>query len=211
MSILNAWVGGDRAWVAVDTEGVHHGDGATFECQKMVPLVHQAAILASRGTAVFLPAVFFNVATCLFNFDDLVQQMPVILRHAFDESCRSAEAAGIEIAKDFDKEVIVLVGWSNWHQQMVAIEYIQHDRSIGFAAQTVGPAYYSPWIEGMQAPPFADPFDRTAMVRLAKMQVGLIEDRTPGAAGGGRYIVAELGRQRMTIETVCEDLGRRHR
>jgi hypothetical protein len=203
MSILNAWVGGDRAWVAVDTQTVHNTDGREFEFQKMIPLIHQNAIIAGRGTAAFLPAVFHLALLQILGFDDLVEQMPKILRGAFDEMIAGAARAGITVAPDIDRETIVLVGWSRWHQRMVAAEYVQHDRSAGFSARTVGPFYFSPWIEGTSTPDFANPCDRAAMADLAAQQVRLIAEHAPGAAGGGRYIVADIRRGGMMIEEVC--------
>lgn len=170
----------------------------------MVPFVHMPAVIAGRGCAGFLPAVFYNAAARALGFDDMVAAMPEILRETFDEICRAHAAAGKSLPADFDKETIVLVGWSPWRQTMTAHEFVQHDRATGFAARSIGPAYFSPWIDGMQAPPFADPFDRAAMKELAEMQVQAIEERAPGSAAGGRYIVAELNRQGMSIETICD-------
>lgn len=204
MSILNTWVDGDRAWIAVDTQTIHHLDGREFEFQKMIPLIHQNAVIAGRGTAAFLPTVFYHVAVSVLQFDDLVELMPQILRVAFADMIKGAAAAGIEVADDIEKETIVLIGWSNRHKRMVSVEYTQLDGLLGWTAQTVGPAYFSPWIEGMKAPDFSDPFNRDSMRQLAELQVRTIKEHAPGAAGGGRYIIAELSRDRMTIETICE-------
>ena len=75
----------------------------------------------------------------------------------------------MSVAVDFDQETIVLVGWSPRHRRMVACEYVQHDRAVGFISRIVGPAYFAPWTDGMAAPDFADPFNRGAMRQLAEL------------------------------------------
>ena len=208
MSIVNAWVGPENAWVGVDT-GATHVDGVTREASKMVPLVHLPAVIAGRGCAAFLPAVVCNSMLKLLEFDELAAAMPEILRETFDDICKANTDAGKDLPADFDKETIVLVGWSRRRQKMLAFEYVQQNRESGFLSRSIGPYYFSPWIAGRPGPLFRHPLDSASMIELAESQICLIDEHAPDAAGGGRYLVAYFDKQRMSIETICEDLGRR--
>ena len=208
MSIVNLYAGETSAWMAVDTEG-RTPEGCVYNCQKMIPLIHLNAVMAGRGKAVFLPMAYSYAAWSCLEFDDLAVEMPELCRKAFQDVSRANLAGGAAAHADIANQAILLLGWSQWRQSFVAVEYLQTSESDGFAAREVGPAYFSPWVEGMQAPAFADPFDRDAIRRLADMQVRLIKERAPGAAGGGRFILADLSMDRMQIE-VIHDLRARH-
>ena len=61
MSLLNVYVGRQRAWMGVDTEAVVQGSGETFSAQEMVPLLHINCITGGRGRGVFLPLVYLQI------------------------------------------------------------------------------------------------------------------------------------------------------
>ena len=194
MSLLNAWVSPDRALVAVDTDGITPA-GEHFEISKMLPLVHARTLFAGRGDRKFLHDLvkcYFLAATAV-TYDDIVDHLPVAIAHTL-------AAFKQEGAAPFEYQFAV-VGWSP-AQQRVCGQWITGSSSDdGYDCEELGQRV-APWNPPEMGVPVM-PSSVDAMTQIAKVQAEWLRSQ-PNSAGGGRLIVAEVTKDRMTIESVAE-------
>ena len=134
--------------------------------------------------------------------DTLLAKMPGMLDVAFLESLRIAEALGMRDTTPLDGQVIVLVGWSRSLGRMIGREFNQESRKTGFTAEDIKKHHIAPWDAYLKN--FPDPNSFNNMANLARAQVRLIHDKAPGAAAGGRFIIAQIRREGMYISPACE-------
>lgn len=206
MSILDVWITPESALVGVDTE-TFAPDGTAASISKMIPLPHMNAVLACRGHVLFFQAIFGACHASGGNFDALLDKMPELLRGAFSMAMESAPLLGMEDTSPLDNQTIVLVGWSLRQGRMIGREYVQESREIGFMVDGITPYHLAPWDQSLSRLP--DPKTPADMGELAKAQTQLLHDKAPGAAAGGRFLIAEISRQGMKIEGVCDLPARR--
>lgn len=207
MTILNCWITPERALIGTDTEmAVPCGaapEGKRAQCTKLLPLVHLNAVLACRGEAIFFKAVFDAINLSGGDdldavFDAMAGALPGLLSATRD----GLRMGGVTHATIPDSQTIVLVGWSPRAGRIVGVEWTQETSARGFVADDINPHYIAPWNRSIE--PFADPTTPETMMQLARKQVRLMRERAPGAAAGGKLILAELTRDAMTIGSAGE-------
>lgn len=210
MTILNVWVGRDRALVGVDTLGVvpdgPAGRGVPARCEltKLFPLVAADCLVAGRGDAGFIWSVYLGcLGTVPATFDTLAAAMPNILQAAVHvyEAMQPAQtrrpAGGLQLA---------LVGWSPRQERMCGVVFSRAAAGQPFERLVLGgdggeesDDWIAPWEDEQGEAPVPD--TPGAMLDLVLRQVG---HAPAGAPVGGRLIVAELRRDSLTVQTVCE-------
>ena len=202
MSILTVYVSQRVAAVAVDTEAVCQ-DGSINYTTKLFPLFHLNSVIAARGTCLFNMSLMSHVLLTTANeFDVMADRMIEILKCAFKAADQHASNAGIADPDAIVCIEVAFVGWSKRAQKMVGYAYMQKDRETGFNAQQIDYAWAAPWGDGFEIP--RGGLCREVMIDVARQQVKLIERLSPGAAGGGDLIFAELGHKFLRIERLCE-------
>lgn len=203
MSILNCWIEPERALVGVDTE-VIGADGKFYACSKMIPLPHVGAVLGARGGLLFFSTL---VAACNvqgFEFDALADMMPDLCRNSLKGAKEGLSAAGRGPIEGNDEHLVVLVGWSPRLGRMVGYDFDKTVEATEFIAGRIEPSLAAPWDRSLGA--FHEIRTPWQMATLAQAQCSLMNTLTPYAAGGGRFIVAEIERESMKIWPVA-DLG----
>lgn len=200
MSIVAVFVDDDRALVGVDTE-VFGPDGAPASISKMVPMVHMNAVLAYRGTAMFLEMLFGACHRQGGTFDSLADQLPEILGALSVEFAAVAAHLGYRGAQ-IEAHNLVFVGWSDAQKRMVCWGFDQSTQADGFQRAEYRNWYGAPGIRSR----ITLPLDRdiAALKLVASAQVQLMHEAAPGEPAGGRLIVAQLTETHMTIGAVCD-------
>lgn len=205
MSILNAFVSPNCGLIGVDTE-CSLLDGGYGEVSKLIPLVHMNAVVAFRGSVVFI----LNAATvCIgagLGFDELAENMPELLKRAADGSVKNA--AILSVTEEYlGCAEVVLVGFSPKMGRIVGHFFKRETLTTGFVTTSDFGCYVAPHWGGneLSCQQLGILENKAGMETLALTQSRLVREREPaGAAAGGRFVVAEIRRSDMTIESVCD-------
>lgn len=199
MSILNAFLEPERALIGVDTQfAAQHG--SPRQISKLMPLIHLNAIVACRGSVFIATALFAMCQVVGSDFDELLEAMPGFLEHVSDKAAEIPGRIGVTDKMPFDGQSVIAVGWSAG--RMIGRQFEQENRETGFVAEGFNPHYSAPWDESL--PQFPDLKTREGMGVLARAQARLLREKCPDVAAGGRFIVAEITRNSMSIAPVCE-------
>jgi hypothetical protein len=212
MSILNAWVERERAWVGVDSD-LFAADGERLgSISKMVPLVHANAVLAFRGQYAVFAMIHSMIVWQPVGFDDLLKLMPGLLKSAVEQTETAITGMpGAPPVASLPMLDLVLVGFSRRQARMVGFFYSYVREKVEFVGAEIplDTGFFAPGDEAFLAEITAARLPGTIeekMIATAKRQMVFARDRHPVAATGGRFFVAHLARGAMMI-TDAADLG----
>lgn len=191
MSILNVWVSETRALVGVDTDGVM-GGAEHVEFSKLIPLVHANVVFASRGDREFLLELFSAFARnrVPVTFDVIEQHLTKVVAGIVIRWRCLGHLADYQFA---------IVGWSEHRGRMAALWATGNTGDDGIDLDEIE-SRMAPWHDSLGRAPVPDSHE--AMAGAAQQQASWLQAQ-PGAAGGGRLIVAELTRDTTTVSSVC--------
>jgi hypothetical protein len=205
MTILNVVF--DRrsqsALVGVDTLGAAH-DGSHYHCAKLMPFVHIPAVVALRGNSAFLSIVTCTITWTLWrDLDDLLELMPRYLADGYKQLIVVQQAGHIPASLALEEQTIVVVGWSERQQKIIARKWTQKTAAEGFIADDAAPYHIAPYDASID---YVTNNVRTPadMERLARAQVALLNERFPGSGTGGKLVVARLERGSLSIRHQCD-------
>lgn len=191
MSILNVWVSETKALIGVDTDGIM-GGAEHVEFSKLIPLVHANVVFASRGDREFLVDLFTDFAQnrIAVTFDVIEEHLLAVVAGIVKRW------RGLGYIADYQ---FAIVGWSERRGRMVAIWATGNTGEDGIDLDEIE-SRMAPWHESLGRAPVPDSHD--VMAGAAQQQASWLQAQ-PGAAGGGRLIVAELTRDSMSIRSLC--------
>ena len=201
MSILNFTCTAERVLLSVDTlAGFQRGP--RLEATKLVGLAHLNVLLAGRGRQGFFHAA---VGRCLgFHWPTL---------DALLEGAHSiiADAVTASAAYGAMENELVIAGWSDARQRMVARRFVTNLAGAiewGDRAWSLAPG------ECFNEAAAPRPANVDTMIAAARLQVQHSQENWQSSALGatmggeppigGRLLVAELTRNRLTVECVAE-------
>lgn len=212
MSLLIFRVSGQQALVAVDTEcldvrpqlvgpgaaSIQAGHVGFGHCSKMIPLAHMGCVLAFRGLMGFGHDIWARANSGSYSdLDGLAGAMLDELALAaklFDEKMRAIGAP--EAALPLQE--VALIGWSEREQSMVGMLWCNSPETPrAFACEDLESSVQPWWPDRDGDAP--DPIDVSRIRSIAMTQVARVREMDPGAPIGGRLIVAELTRDRMSV------------
>lgn len=205
MSLLDVWIQPSCALVGVDTEARYPND-VIETVSKMLPLVHMNAVIAGTGSHLFCNNLFSGCHSVGLDLDGLIEKMPELLPLVHQAFLQSLEQGGIRIRENPNEQSAVLVGWSNSEGRMIGRYYVQVDAAEGFTESKIEPGIIQPgtddrWADRLRALPL--PSTPADMGRFAQEQTRIIKEFVAEIHAGGKFIVAEITRDRMTIAPVC--------
>lgn len=205
MSILNFSCTPQRVLLAVDTLGLLPS-GRQVEATKLVPLAHLNVLIAGRGRQGFFHSA---VARCLStdwpSFDALLEVAPSMV--IADAVKAEAHFSALPVENE-----LVIAGWSDARERMVARRFfVDLAGSIAWAdkAWSLAPGEC---FDEATAPGWTNV---ETMIAAARLQVLHAQQTWRSSALfaamggdappiGGRLLMAELTRDRLTIECVAE-------
>ena len=191
MTILLACVEAETAVVAADTElAVTTAEGTTIrQCAKLFAL-GGSVVLAGRGSPICLDAF-----VAMFSMFEGVDEIEKSFAAALARTPKDWPAALGPFPSDFE---LLMVGWSRARSAM-RMMYGRREDGADFETEirSTG-SLVAPWPSEFGAMPFLGTVD--ALRDAAVRQCRWIKSADPSAAGGGRLIVAELERSRVTVE-----------
>lgn len=202
MSILNFSCTPERVLLAVDTLARMEG-GLGLEATKLIGLAHLNVLLAGRGRQGFFHAV---VNRCLGS------HLPPSL-DAFLEGAHSIVADAVTASADYGatEDEIVIAGWSDSRQRMVARRFFVN---LGGAIEWADRAWGLAPGECFDEATAPRPANVETMIAAARLQVQYAQETWKSSALGiamggecpigGRLLVAELTRARLTVECVAQ-------
>lgn len=198
MSILNAFIETELGLVGVDTEAVRP-DGTIAEASKMVVLHHISAVIGFRGTDYLLATAGPGLVGFNGSLEQLVEMLPDHLRKCADYCREHYQAKEENLGLD-----LALVGYSEAEGQVVGYLLRREIGSEDIHAERIHTRYRSPF----QLPwkPLLDEFpaDRPGMIATAQHQSRLSREFMPEVAAGGRFFIAEVRRNSISIEQAFE-------
>lgn len=209
MSIVNAFVNPDCGVVCADTEAGQDG-GPYIEVSKLVPLPHMNAIIAFRGSVLFLSGALTGVFVSGCDFDELSGQMPDILKLASDkavELCSRFVHTASMTREEAGCGEAIIVGFSPAMSRVVGHHFTRKTLDHGFV-ETNNIRYFSApaWdginlnLQDIHTQPSKENMKSLALSQLCLMR----EREKDGLATGGRLIFAEVRQSGMTIESVLD-------
>lgn len=210
MSIVNAFVTPECGVVCADTEAGPDG-GPYIEVSKLVPLPHMSAVVAFRGSMLFLAGAVTGLFSLACDFDELAQHMPDLLQRSSDHAIEMLPRVGL--AEKMTSEQAgcgeaMLIGFSPVAGRIVGHLFRRITLDDGFVTHSHARYLSSPaWSDvDFDLPAISANVTRENMKALALEQSRLARARdTAGVAtGGGRLIYAEVRRDCMTIETIMD-------
>jgi len=206
MSINNVWIEPDRALVGVDSEG-RDDQGRIHQVSKMLPLPHQNSVLSGTGTIPFLNTVWSVCHAAAGDFDRLLKALPELVPFAYKFMLGAAAQYKAPLGPTPEKQSCIACGWSPSRERMVAVGYSQADEAAGFVMTEIPDgAYVQPGIDDRWRDRLANlpaPNTPEAMGRYAQEQASIVREFVPEIHAGGRFIVATITRNSMTIAPVC--------
>lgn len=212
MTLVNAWIERGRALVAADTVAcdetsgglLRRADGTLAEDTKLVALPHLRCVLTSLG-ALELRHWLQLRAMYLPDVDQAAERMPVLLQEAGSAiGLASRRGCGSAVFKRYGHagDTVLTVGWSARRGQVVGLAFKSQDgfRSVRVdehAATGDGAVvgFYSPGVLDR----YGFPADDDTMLQLARRQVDACRVKHPGAAIGGRLMLAEVTERAITV------------
>ncbi|HKQ25449.1 MAG TPA: hypothetical protein VJT81_13490 [Burkholderiales bacterium] len=199
MSILNLFIGPEKALLAVDTEGLLP-DGSKASVSKMYALPHIHAVMGFRGHTLLMNCVYNSFSLIkIDSFDDFLEVIPKSWPGTFKAACDVAKQIRLDRSLIASMELVV-VGWSQKRECLFGREFYQNTVAEGLVAKDIVDPYMAPWDESIAS---FRPFNVFEMERLARLQVQLLHEKAPGHPGGGRLIVCEMAPGAMLIRAAC--------
>ncbi|MBT8766868.1 hypothetical protein [Metapseudomonas boanensis] len=191
MSILNVFVTPEAGLIGVDTESTLP-DGTIQEFGKMIVAPAAGAVVAFRGTDYVVMAASNSIVCFGGSLEAMAEALPDHLRRSVD-FCREhyqapEEALGLELA---------LVGYSQVEGCVVGHLFRRAIGSEEIQVDRIPIRYRAPFWDDL---PNDIPADRPGMMTLAQHQSRLARERMPELAAGGRFLIAEVRRDSITIE-----------
>jgi hypothetical protein len=198
VSIVNITIGKERVLVGCDTACAYAtaaGGEEQGEMTKLLALPGMGVVMAYRGERgmfkrIFLPCFFGREPQ---NFDALVEQMPAIIN--------TAERTQSDQATDLTLELYV-VGWSHQRGRMAGAVYVI-DTSGALTA-----AHVDTWqcASSPELPDNPSPLldSHEAMLAHARLQTAYGNIEHAQYAIGGRFFIADMTRERITVTLVGE-------
>jgi hypothetical protein len=175
--------------------GTNVETGELWPTYKVLPMVHLPAIITFSGRLhIFasLAGLFLAGGTDLDRMLSHAGKIPVLI----DEVLKMAPP-------DTDPECEILIaGWSASRGRMLGMSYSNY-QDAGFSEFEVRRDYICPGYEELRhfLPEKATADD---LLRLAREQIRITHQTTPRRIPAGPFMVAEITRERVTIETVAE-------
>lgn len=198
MSILNVWIEQDRAVVAVDTGAMSAVDGSVSRCVKLLPIMHQSAVLAVRGTNLFFSMLFMRLADLPGDFDALVC---AIERLSMDTlaTMRELYSGQLERPEIIEGFEVVLVGWSPAKGAIYGVSCARSPESGEVVIDEFPMSYVAPWDTSMWSVP--DPKTPAEMVAVSRIQANLLATKAKDtSAADSDLVIAKVHRHRVTLE-----------
>jgi hypothetical protein len=195
--------------VCSDTKGGRILAGEAQEVPKVfvLPHVEGGAVLGGRGHFGFLWHVAMLAMMLGPDFDKVREDMPQLLGEAFKMHLVALERMGLSGAHNVDRQTIAACGWSERAGRMVGYWWEQEHRDGGFLETdfTEHGVCFGPWSSAPDDPwtPKLNqrPTPRTpaALLEVAREQMRMGLAAESAWTAGGKLLVAELARDRITI------------
>lgn len=197
MSILNVFITPNLGLVGVDTEAIPK-NGPIFEIGKLVVAPLANSVVGFRGTDYVLAVMTAHIVGFGGTHEQMVENFPDVIKQSVD-CCRKSFDASEEALK-LD---IALVGYSQKEGCISGYLFTREVGSDEINVNRIRTSYMSPlWSE--EDIPVGIHLDRKGMVATAQQQSRLARERAPEFASGGRFYIAELRKDSMTIEKAFE-------
>lgn len=198
MSICNVFIEPDLGLVGVDTEAVKPG-GPIVEFSKMMVLHHISAVIAFRGTDYVLASASPSLIGFYGSLETLVEGLPGLLRASVDYCREHYQAQEENLGLD-----LAVVGYSEAEGQIVGYLFRREIGSEDIHIGRIHTRYRSPHQPSWEPLLEGIPADRPGMISLAQHQSRLSRELIPDAAAGGRFFIAEVRRNSISIEQAFE-------
>ncbi len=215
MSLLNAYVSQDRAWMVTDTATVNLPSGATGNSSKIFPLVHANAVIGAFGITEYGLALM-SICYCK-TFDQIWDELV--------EGQLMETAAGLVEAQLRQRDLqpsptqlVVVVGYSHAAGKCLGLRMLRDKPSGEFEVMSLAPSVACPVAPWMELPfgagrPAGEPDTPEKLVNLARYQVRAVRENYQGNMPGtnvpmmigGSLTLAEISQDRMTIELVAAE------
>jgi hypothetical protein len=202
MTIINAMVRPEVAYIGADTIGTSSSDGSLIRIGKLYPLPHLNAIVAGFGASLDVAQIAAASSIEGLSFDRLVAAMPDTMRKMMEVTAGEMRRRGLDPnAPTFGNSVlrILLVGPKDG--KMIG-RYWQHTRGSHAFEEGDIDELLGPWESAWGEPPtLRAPED---LVDAAKIQTPRLRALCPQAGFGGEFIMAELRSDSMRIWKACD-------
>jgi hypothetical protein len=199
---LIAWVSPRRAFVAVNTLYYAGAGAGEEETTKLYPLPLSSMLLAGRGSAALILRTFVHLqmqTARSVDLDACEQELPDTLP-ALCAELRSRIPADAEPevhAVQSGRQEILLVGWSKRQARMRGVFFQTHDGRTRFTVSELNPCIVAPANDLPSG--LAEPNSIEAIERIAAAQCRAARANSwPRGVAGGRLLVAEITRDRIT-------------
>lgn len=201
MTILDAFVARDHALVVADTAAtIPDPAPRTANVTKLLALPHARAVLSGRGSLLFIVSAYSGFCLCgAETVDEMAETMPALLPAIHAAAATQAAKAQLEV-KNFERQSLLLVGWSPRRQRAVGWSYVQTDAETGFVAEEVEEFYLGPWESELGPAP--EPRTLPQLIDTAERQRAWIRRQHPDTAAGGELIAAHVDREGVTLRAV---------
>ncbi|MBK1685523.1 hypothetical protein [Rhodoferax fermentans] len=193
MSIINVWLSPERALIATDTATQIVLTGQVFDGSKLLVIPHAGVVMAQRGHNVYLSTVFSLAIQHLdiSDLDTLCDAMPAMLETANKFICENLTANMTATQREqMGRQEFLLVG--NSGGRVCCRHFIRESMSDAFEEFEIeDPGYVGCW-DLAWGYPSEDVSTPESMADLVKIQVQKHREALPGAAIGGRLMLAEV-------------------
>lgn len=195
MSVLNVWLGADRALLSVDSAALDLVSGQRSHSEKILVLPNAGCAVGCMGRQLAFGVLAANViAKGYTSFDGLADDIAVLMARAADRLPAMATGPVPNVLVEGYR--LAVVGWSEAHCRMAARIVVRDDRQGPTEVIDLdgdGADWLSIWnaAELGEAP---EPSSAVVMTRIVAAQQRLVDGA--GALGlvGGNAVVAEVTR-----------------
>ena len=201
MSILDVWLDGDRALIAVDTECVNP-DLTRSSGAKMHLLPHADMVVAGRGLVRFTRAIYELLNMFDYRYDEAVLNLDAAFKSADDYLRERAEIDGLDVnCPAFVEQNVVLLGWSDTANAFKVTWRARADNGLGFVESHIDSWAIAPGEPSWCGIPTdaCKTFDEAFSV--AAWQCHFAKRLWPQKGVGGSIIAAELTRGRIDVRS----------
>lgn len=196
MSIISAVCNGDSAIVVTDTD-VRLPDGKRGHVSKLLLLPHCNAVMVGRGSVMTNSYLHAALTMSAWDYDEITERMQSALKTAFGLTQSQGEfGPSADIAQGAE---VALCGYSPKAGRVVLNLYRSYDGGKTIEAHSDIPNALAP-ADDIRTDDLSP--DRDGLIALAGRQIEAIRKHHPGAAAGGRLVIATVSKASTLIESI---------
>ena len=197
MSILNVFISPEEGLIGVDSEATFP-DGYIGELGKLIVAPAANAVIAFRGNSHVLDMASPSIYCFGGEVEQMAEGMPRLIKAAIDLARKNYQVQEHDLLLN-----LVIVGYSQAERKVIGFVFKRDVGNEDIRVDRIQHCFMAPYW-GAEYVPQGLPENREGLCMLARSQSSMAREQEPGFAAGGRYFIATIKQQSISIEQAFE-------